>query len=246
MVKVLDFLIHQLEVVLKMQVSGTESKVLAGRSALAEAVANNLESKKVSVTRHAKLLGTDSVGGRRRSTAVAKQRLQDFTDLIPRFQALRRLGVNSRQMVRAAGPPAVLYGCEIMGVCDSVLHTARTRVAAAAAPQAGGKSPDLVLYVLDGPNGTLDPAFQAHSEAIKMWAAAWWDHWFTPEQLSTAFAEASLKWAPKRTHGGIWRPDRWRQWWHPCGGLGGQCLQPRRLLTTMDCHGGSAQIHQLP
>ena len=173
MVKVINFIIHQLEGVLKMQVSGTKSKVPAGRPALAQAVAAGIETKKISVTEHAKLLGTDSAGGRRRSTVVAAQRQQDFTDLIPRFQAFRRLGVNSRQMVRATGAPAVLYGCDVMGVCDSVLHTARTRVAAAAAPQAGGKSPDLVLYIIDGPEGTLDPAFQAHSEPAKMWATAW-------------------------------------------------------------------------
>ena len=106
MVKVLNFVVYQLEQVLKMQVSGTKSKILAGRPALAEAVASRLAYKKVSVARHAKLLGTDSVGGNRRSIAVARQRLQDFTDLIPRFQALRMLGVNSKQIVRAAGPPA--------------------------------------------------------------------------------------------------------------------------------------------
>lgn len=124
---------------------------------------------------------------------VAQQRLESFTRIVPRFQALRRLGVNSRQMVRAAGPPAILYGCEIMGVSDSVLLTTRSRVARAAAPQAGGKSPDMVLQVLDGPFGTLDPAFQAHGEPIKMWACAWWNSWFPAEQLMQAFAEASIK-----------------------------------------------------
>ena len=92
-----------------------------------------------------------SVGGRRRTTEVAQHRLLEFSKLVPRFQALRRLGVNSRQMVRAAGPPAILYGCEVMGVSDTSLHHMRTKVTAAAAPQAGGKAPDMVLYVLDGP-----------------------------------------------------------------------------------------------
>ena len=223
MVKVLNFLIHQLEEVLKMQVSGTKSKVLAGRPALAQAVAMGIVTKKISVTKHAKLLGTDSAGGRRRSTVVAAQRLQDFIDLIPRFQALRRLGVNSRQMVRAAGPPAILYGCDVMGVCDSVLHTARTRIAAAVAPQAGGKSPDLVLYITDGLDGTLDPAFQAHSEPTKMWATAWWEQWFTHEQLCAAFAEASIKLAS--------RSDLW--WQRAAGPVAALVASLRRIGWSM-------------
>ena len=124
---------------------------------------------------------------------VAQQRLTSFTSIIPRFQSLRRLGVNSKQMVRAAGPPATLYGCDTMGVSDSALHTIRTRVAAAVAPSAGGKCPDMVLYIMDGPHGTLDPAFEAHSGPLKMWAYAWWEGWFQPEVLSRAFGEASLK-----------------------------------------------------
>ena len=80
-----------------------------------------------------------------------------------------------------------------MGVSDSALHTIRTRVAAAVAPSAGGKCPDMVLYIMDGPHGTLDPAFEAHSGPLKMWAYAWWEGWFRPEVLSRAFGEASLK-----------------------------------------------------
>ena len=193
MTQVLNFVIRRLEDDLLMEVSSTKSKVLAGRPALAAAVVAGVTSKKVSVATHAKLLGTDSVGGRRRATTVAQQRLASFTAVVPRFQSLRRLGVNSRQMVRSAGPPAILYGCEIMGVADTVLQTIRSRVARAAAPQAGGKSPDMVLLVMDGPFGTLDPAFHAHCEPLKMWATAWWESWFPSSTMDEAFAEASLK-----------------------------------------------------
>ena len=74
-----------------------------------------------------------------------------------------------------------------------MLQIIRSRVARAASPQAGGKSPDFVLWSLDGQSGTLDPAFQAHTEPLKMWATAWWDGWFTPDVLQQAFAEASIK-----------------------------------------------------
>ena len=73
MVWVLDFFTHHLEIVLRMQVSSTKSKVLSGRPQLVAAVAEGIQSKRVGVTTHAKLLGTDLVTGRRRSTQVAQQ-----------------------------------------------------------------------------------------------------------------------------------------------------------------------------
>jgi len=119
--------------------------------------------------------------------------LQTFSAAVPRFQSLRKVGVNSLQMVRSAGPPAILYGCETMGVSDTALHAVRTKVASAAAPQAGGKNPDLTLLALDGSEGTLDPAFDAHGSPLKHWAVAVWDTWFSDDQLATAFAEAARK-----------------------------------------------------
>ena len=154
---------------------------------------------------------------------VAQQRLASFTAIIPRFQSLRRLGVNSKQMVRAAGPPAILYGCDTMGVSNSALHTMRTRVAAAAAPGAGGKSPDMVLHIIDGPNGTIDPAFEAHSGPLRMWAFAWWEGWFQSEVLCKAFGEASLK--VGGTEG---------SWWHRTAGPAAAVIASlRRLGWTM-------------
>ena len=47
--------------------------------------------------------------------------------------ALRVAGVNSAHMVRADGPPAVLYGCECMGVSNTALDAVRSKVATAAA-----------------------------------------------------------------------------------------------------------------
>jgi len=193
MIAVVDFVVEHLEVHLLMEVSAKKSKVLSGRAAIAVAVANGVRCKKVSPTSHAKLLGIDTVGGRRRSTITFQHRLQAFSNIVPRFQAIRRTGVNSKQMVRAAGPPAILYGCEVMGISDSALSVTRGRVAAAAAPAAGGKNPDRTLYALDGNSGTLDPAFEAHTSPLKFWALAHWEGWFTQQQMSEAFAEASLK-----------------------------------------------------
>ena len=82
------------------------------------------------------------------------------------------MGVNSTQMVRTAGVPAVMYGCETFGVSDSCLEDARSKIANAAAPSAGGKNPDLVLLGIGGDGGTLDPAFDAHGMPVNHWAVA--------------------------------------------------------------------------
>ena len=193
MVAAIDFVIDQFETVLCMEVSAKKSKVLAGRPAIALAIATRIRSRKLGVTLRARLLGTDTTGGRRRGTQVAQERLRAFTALVPRFHQLRKLGVNTQQMVRASGPPAILYGCEVMGVSNSKLLTTRSKVAAAAAPQAGGKSPELILYAVDGPGGTLDPAFDAHARPLQFWALAWWESWFSADALQQAFDEAARK-----------------------------------------------------
>ena len=97
------------------------------------------------------------------------------------------------QMVRAAGPPAILYGVETIGVSDSTLTSMRSSVASAVAYDAGGKNPDIVLLTCDGPTGKVDPAFLAHSYPVQYWALAWWEKWFMPDQLQEAFAEAATK-----------------------------------------------------
>ena len=72
--------------------------------------------------------------------------MRQFSKTIHRYHALRRAGVDTRNMVRAAGIPAIMYGCETIGLSDSALSVVRASVARAAAPQAWGKNPDATLY----------------------------------------------------------------------------------------------------
>ena len=84
----------------------------------------------------------------------------------------------------------MLYGVEIAGVADSLLHFARTAAAHAASAEAGGKNVDRVLYVVDGAAGTIDPGFSAHAVPLKAWAAAWWEQWVPHEALENTFWQA--------------------------------------------------------
>ena len=63
-----------------------------------------------------KLLGTPFGGGRRRSTSALGIRLTVFKKRIPLIHALRKAGVHVKQLVRAAGTPAVMYGVEVIGM----------------------------------------------------------------------------------------------------------------------------------
>ena len=193
MARVVAYVTDRLENRLGLQISAKKSMVVAGRPSLALATAHAMKDGKVKAARCGKLLGTDAVGGRRRSTYSFRVRLHRFTKTISRYHALRRAGANTKQMVRAMGPPALMYGCEVAGLADTALEVARARVARAAAPEAAGKNPDATLYVLDGAYGTLDPAFAAHVSPLKFWATAWWEQWFPHGALETAFRMASLK-----------------------------------------------------
>ena len=98
--------------------------------------------------------------------------------------------VNTTQMSRLAGTPAVMYGVGVQGVSGTLLRTVRSTIARAAAPEAGGKNPDCTLYALDGATGTLDPAFDAHVLPVKHWALAWWESWICADVLESSFAAA--------------------------------------------------------
>ena len=101
------------------------------------------------------------------------------------------------QMVRAAGTPAIMYGCDCFGLSDSALHTARVKVVSAVAAPTEGKCVEVVLHLMDGVAGTLDPAFEAHASLLLLWAMAIWEGWFSREQLAKAFSQASLKLAKR-------------------------------------------------
>ena len=191
---VVDFIVRILEEELRLEVSAKKSKVVASRYSLAMASVAHMRSQKARASPHAKLLGTGIVGGRRRSTFVFRVRLHQFTKTIGRYHTMRANGVNAKQMVRAAGTPALMYGVEVSGLSDTALQVARSRVAAAAAaPQAGGKNPELTLCALDGSSGTLDPAFDCHLLPLKYWALACWEGWHTPELLQKSLDAAKLK-----------------------------------------------------
>ena len=93
-------------------------------------------------------------------------------------------------MAQSAAAATMMYGADAMGIADSLLHTARTAAAQAAAPEAGGKHFERTLYAVDAGGGTVDPAFMAHILPVKYWALAWWECWACGEELTNAYWSA--------------------------------------------------------
>jgi len=162
---------------LHLVVSVAKSVANAGTMREAKLTARLCRSRVLTAVRATKLLGTPSAGGRRRTTAPQRIRVRQFTKKALKIKRLRRLGVNTRHIVRAAGTPSITYGWDVMGVADTVLRAARSSIAGALAPEAGGKNPDVVLYMNDVAGATADPAYDAHVLPLKHWALACSQGW---------------------------------------------------------------------
>ena len=117
--KEIDHVITFFEQGFGMEISSTKSVVVASKPSTAAKVLCRMFSKKAKPAKQAKLLGTPSGGGRRRSVKVLKDRVLKFKAKIPRIHALRRLRVRTATIARAAGTPAVTYGVETCGMSDT-------------------------------------------------------------------------------------------------------------------------------
>ena len=188
-----NLVIHMLENKLGMNVSAKKSVVVSSLPTAAVAIAEGIETKKVSPTFHAKGLGADIVGGSKRCTQQQRKRLKVFSDKRESFHSLRQAGGNTQQIARAVGPPSTLYTVDCFGISNAALQQVRSSVAASASTDTAGKNPDAVLYAIDGQFGTLDPAFDAHALPIKQWAQGVWDATYSHEDLMQAISLARIK-----------------------------------------------------
>ena len=188
-----DLVVNVFQNQLALKVSTTKSTVVASTLRLAARVARKSKAKILGHAKHAKLLGSAAGGGKRRSTTIAVQRLNKYRQCAGRMWQLRGSGVNTKQMARTAGTPAVMYGCDVQGVSTSLLDKQASTIARTAAPPGSGKNPTATLYVLDGPAGTLDPNFEAHVLLVKHLALAWWEDWVPVQSLIMAHDRVTSK-----------------------------------------------------
>ena len=118
-------------------------------------------------------MGVGLAAGTARNTKVMQHGLKQFKMRLPRFQALRRAGVNTATIVRTGGGAALMYGYHTLGVAPSVLLHMRRAVCSAAAMSGGlsGQELELAMMIADGSKkGKADPADAAHTDVISHWA----------------------------------------------------------------------------
>ena len=140
-----------------------------------------------------KSLGVGMGGGRRRNAQVLTSRLLDFRRRLPRWQRLRRSGVDTHRLLRTGGKAALTYGCATTGVSNTMLARQRRAAALAAAPAngSGGQHTDMALVMADGGlSGKADPAFDAHEQPIGQWSMACWELWLPACSLLHLAAKA--------------------------------------------------------
>jgi len=189
-----DFVVQYCEEELGLEISVKKSVAAASTMTLARLVVRASSSGKLTAVRAAKLLGAPSGGGRRRYVRPSRARLKTLKARVGRIHKLRGASkVCIRNLVRASATPTVTYGVEVMGMSDSHLDAARSLVAKAVAPSAGGKSHHAVLYAVDAAGSSVDPAIDAHVLPIKFWSLARWQCWVAHDELDDAFVRAVLR-----------------------------------------------------
>ena len=102
-----DQVVKHLQEGLELEVSAKKSVTVAGRDSIARGIAAISKTKKLSAKRSTKILGAPSGGGRRRCVKALAVRMTAFAKRIPRIRALRRHGISTIHVARAAGTPMV-------------------------------------------------------------------------------------------------------------------------------------------
>ena len=140
-------------------------------------------------TLRVKSLGVGLAAGVRRNVTVLNKRLKAFKKRLPRFKALRGVGVDTARIMRTGGVAALVHGEGSTGVAPSMLAAQRRSVNAAAAPQSGlgGQELEFSMMIADGSKtGKADPAFEAHASVAQHWAQAVWNAWLPVDDLQAS------------------------------------------------------------
>ena len=172
--------------------SKTKNVACASSGKLNAAVCKQLVGISVGAALRVTSLGTGLGAGTRRNVSQLKKRLRRFRSRLPRFKALRRAGVRTDRLLRTGANAAMMFGCEVMGISDSMLNTQRRTAAAATCERNCGADLDLTLLVADDrSSGAADPAFAAHVGVIQTWALAVWEKWVPQHMLQRLFTKTA-------------------------------------------------------
>ena len=120
-----------------------------------------------------------------------KDRIAKVKKVAHRAQQLAQLGLSAVEYVRGAAVPAMLYGCEVSGISDSMLDDAVGVAAKSLSPPTAGKNPVLVLHAAAVHSAAINPVVMANLAPIKTWSTAWWEKWACADTMSRTYVKCS-------------------------------------------------------
>ena len=197
------WIIRYFEQKLKVQVSATKSVMIGSTTDVARKACKKMNTNKIKPARQGKTLGMSTAGGAKRSVATQKARLVKNKLKTARIHVMRKAGVNTLQMVRAAGTTSIVYNADCIGMSSSHLSAARNCVANQVAPPTRGKLNEAVLHGAGASGGRVDPAYEGHAGPIRAWATAWWQNWRSSHELNESHLAATKKLLKAKTT--VWR-----------------------------------------
>ena len=213
-----DFAVNMLQGTFELEVSVKKSVATANRPRVISTILAHCKSGALKAVTQAKLLGTAYTAGGRRAVQVMVARILKVKKIVGRVQQAARLGISAVEYVRSAAVPAMMYGCDIMGMSDSMVDDATKVAAAALTPPTAGKNPTLVMHAASVHSSAVNPSQAANLEPIKAWATAWWENWAQPTDLVRVF-----KLVKPKVHAA--QPNHWSAVRGPAAALVATCIR---------------------
>ena len=172
---------------LGLEVSAKKSVATASRPRVLSTIMALCKSGALTSVTQAKLLGSSFTAGGRRSVKVLQARIIHTKKAVHKIQQLGRLGLSAVEYVRGAAVPAMMYGCEITGMGDTMVAEATQVAAAALTPPTAGKNPTMVMHAAAVHSEAVNPNLAANVGPIKAWASASWEGWARVDQMTEVF-----------------------------------------------------------
>ena len=127
---------------LRMELGAEKCVALGSSAALAERIVEVCSGfVQLSAVKRACSLGVGLAGGRRTASHSSWSRLRMFHARLPRFDAIRRLAVNTARLLRSGATAGFTYGESSVGVAPSLLQAQRRAAAKALGDRTAGGAP---------------------------------------------------------------------------------------------------------
>ncbi len=169
-------LVAWVEASLGKRLAPDKKQCVATSSSIRRALQPAMNRLGFAVTEEAELLGTDfAAGGKLRRRSVLRGRISKAVKRRGRLKWWKRMGGNSREIVRGGVVPSVTFGAAACGLPPIALHTMRKLQGAASRISAGGASLTAKLAIGGDDFKDVDPAVLEPAPPLRQLLTILWD-----------------------------------------------------------------------